>query len=567
MVAYLSKSDASAGFDQIVDFLNAYVIQYALMVNPTIYVSCIKQFWATASIKKANDVVQLRALINGKKVVITEDVIRQDICLDYADGVECLPNEEIFAELARMGYEKLHPKLKFYKAFFSTQWKFLIHTLVQCVSAKRTAWNEFSCSMAYAVICLTTGRKFNFFKYIFDSMAAEEKEEVKVPNALAPPSPTTAHSPPPQDPTPTPHDSPPSPPQEQPTTTFASSMTLLNYLLETCATLSQKVIEFEQDKHTQALKIIKLKRRVKKLEKKKRSKSSGLKRLKKVGTSQRVESSADTVVEVADMDVELQGRINQEDVSAATKDANTAEPTVFNDEEVTMNMAQTLIKMKAKKARLLNEQIAQRLHDEEVEKAAAREKQRMIWRAQVLQQKYQGLKRKPVSIAQAKKNMIIYLKNMANMAGYKMEHFRGMTYDKVRPIFKREYKKVHTLFKPDKDVEEPQKKRVSEETLLQESFKKLKAVNVSGSESTQDTPTNDPKEMSKEDVQNMLEIIPVSKFKVKALQVKYPLIDWEINSEGSRTYQKIIRVGEITEAYHSFEDMLKGFDREDLVAL
>nr|GFA80226.1 putative ribonuclease H-like domain-containing protein [Tanacetum cinerariifolium] len=69
-------------------------------------------------------------------------------------------------ELARMGYEKPSPKLTFYKAFFSAQWKVLIHTLVQCVSAKRTAWNKFSCSMASTVICLATGRKFNFSKYI-----------------------------------------------------------------------------------------------------------------------------------------------------------------------------------------------------------------------------------------------------------------------------------------------------------------------------------------------------------------------------------------------------------------
>nr|GEW27316.1 hypothetical protein [Tanacetum cinerariifolium] len=152
---------------------------------------------------------------------------------------------------------------------------------------------------------------------------------------------------------------------------------------------------------------------------------------------------------------------------------------MFDDEEVTMTMAQTLIKIKAKKSRLLDEQMAQRLHDEEVKKAAAREKQEKddLERAQVLQQqKYQSLKRKPVSIAQARKNMIIYLKNMA---GYKMEHFRGMTYDKV----------------------------------------------------------------------------------------KYPIIDWEIHSEGSRSYWKIIRVGSFTEAYQSFEYMLKGFDREDLVSL
>nr|GFD06940.1 hypothetical protein [Tanacetum cinerariifolium] len=87
------------------------------MVNQTIYVSCIKQFWATTTIKKVNDVVQLRALIDEKKVVVLEDVIRRDLHLDDADGVECFPNEEIFAELAQMGYEKPHLKLTFYKAF------------------------------------------------------------------------------------------------------------------------------------------------------------------------------------------------------------------------------------------------------------------------------------------------------------------------------------------------------------------------------------------------------------------------------------------------------------------
>nr|GFD34085.1 hypothetical protein [Tanacetum cinerariifolium] len=59
MIEFLTKSDANEGFDQIVDFLNAHMIQYALMVNPNIYVSCIKQFWTFVSIKKSNDVVRL----------------------------------------------------------------------------------------------------------------------------------------------------------------------------------------------------------------------------------------------------------------------------------------------------------------------------------------------------------------------------------------------------------------------------------------------------------------------------------------------------------------------------
>nr|GFC32375.1 hypothetical protein [Tanacetum cinerariifolium] len=171
-----------------------------------------------------------------------------------------------------------------------------------------------------------------------------KEEDVSVPIAPAPSSPAF------QDPTPTPHATPPqhqpstppaSPPQKQPATTYESFMPLLTTLMETYASLSQKVVELEQDKHTQALEILKLKKRVKKLEKKKRSKHSGFKRLRRVGTSQRVESSTDTVVgaqedddEVVTMDAEPQMRINKEEVTA-TKDVSNVEPTVFDDEDVT----------------------------------------------------------------------------------------------------------------------------------------------------------------------------------------------------------------------------------------
>nr|GEW13692.1 ribonuclease H-like domain-containing protein [Tanacetum cinerariifolium] len=274
---------------------------------------------------------------------------------DDADGVECLPNEEIFAELARMGYEKPPPKLTFYKEFFSAQWKFLIHTLVQCVSAKRTAWNKFSCSMAASVICLATVMINNQVddlsshttKYtsptltqkVFANMRRIGKgfSRMETPlfaSMLVQPQPQAVEEA---------YDV-----EEQPTDTSKSSMTFLNTLMETYATMSQKVSQLEQDKIAQALEILKLKKRVKKLERKRRLKSSGLKRLRK-------------------------GR--KDDDSDASKDVSAAEPTVFDDEEVTMTMAQTLIKMKAEKTRLLDEQMAKKLHDEEVKKAVAREKQ------------------------------------------------------------------------------------------------------------------------------------------------------------------------------------------------
>nr|GEW39091.1 hypothetical protein [Tanacetum cinerariifolium] len=260
MVLFLCKLDASEGFDQIVDFLNAHTIQYALLVNPTISVSCIKQFYATATVKKVNDIVQLHALIDGKKMVVSKSIIRSDLHLDDADGDKCLPNEEIFTELARMGYGKPHTKLTFYKA-----------KVFSCVETP-------------------------LFALMLVQPQPQAEKEVEIPVAPAPPSTTSAPSPPAlQDPTPTPHATPLQdqhstphdlPPQEQPTTHHESSMLLLNTLMET---------------------------------------------------------DVETNEEVVAMDVESQEKINQEEVNAASKGVSATEPTVFDDEEVTMTMVQTFL--------------------------------------------------------------------------------------------------------------------------------------------------------------------------------------------------------------------------------
>ncbi|GJS34150.1 putative ribonuclease H-like domain-containing protein [Tanacetum coccineum] len=133
----------------IANCLNAHSIKYALTVNPTIYTACIEQFWATTKVKTINGEVQIQALVDKKKVIITETSIRSDLQLEDAE------------------------------AFFSPQWKFLIHTIMQFLSAKTTAWNKFSSTMASAVICLATNQKFDFFKYIFDNMVKNLEGGVK----------------------------------------------------------------------------------------------------------------------------------------------------------------------------------------------------------------------------------------------------------------------------------------------------------------------------------------------------------------------------------------------------
>nr|GEZ25571.1 hypothetical protein [Tanacetum cinerariifolium] len=101
LVAFLEKPAESAGFEQIIGFLKSKPIHYALIVIPTIYVSYVKQFWATAKVNKDNDQEQIQALVDKTKVIITKDSIRSDLRLDDAEGTACLLNEAIFEGLAR----------------------------------------------------------------------------------------------------------------------------------------------------------------------------------------------------------------------------------------------------------------------------------------------------------------------------------------------------------------------------------------------------------------------------------------------------------------------------------
>ncbi|GJZ58804.1 hypothetical protein Tco_0614620 [Tanacetum coccineum] len=188
-----------------------------------------------------------------------------------------------------------------------------------------------------------------------------------------------------------------------------------------------------------------------------------------------------------------------------------------------------------------NENVAHKLNDKEMARATAREEQEMINFEKALElqkqldsdtiKRYQTLKKKPVSVAQVRKNMMIYLKNIA---GYKRGYFKGMSYDEIRPIFEEEYNKIQTLFKKYTKVERTKTKRIVEETLLQESFKKLRTAKASRSEPIQEQPTEEPKELTEEELKKMLEIVPVEEIKAEALQ-RRPFTLWSLVKERFRS--------------------------------
>ncbi|GKA72229.1 hypothetical protein Tco_0778445, partial [Tanacetum coccineum] len=104
MVAYLKKPSGSEGFQEIVDFLNGSHIRYALTKNPTIYVSLIKKFWQTATVRTVdNGEQEITATVDGKEFTVTEASVRRHLQLADVDGISVLPTTKIFDQLSLMG--------------------------------------------------------------------------------------------------------------------------------------------------------------------------------------------------------------------------------------------------------------------------------------------------------------------------------------------------------------------------------------------------------------------------------------------------------------------------------
>ncbi|GKA73315.1 hypothetical protein Tco_0779531 [Tanacetum coccineum] len=312
LVAFLEKPKESDGFEGIMDFLNVSSIRYALTVNPTIYTD--------------------------------------------AEGTECLPNATIFEQLTLLG-------------------------------AKTTAWNEFSSTMASAVICLATNKKFNFSMYIFDNMVKNLEGGVKFlmyPRSFDDRS-TVEKRPVSTDEVTTPQKKQPRRKQRKDTEVPQPSGSIepitdkaankehipihsndpllsgedrlkLNELIELCTNLSKIVLDLENTKTSQAAEINKLKEKVKKLERRNKSRTLGLKRLRR--GRKIVDFDVDAEVTLVD---EAQGRnddnlmfdtgvFDKQEVEVekvvSTAKITTTNATTTVDE---LNLAQTLIEIKVAK--------------------------------------------------------------------------------------------------------------------------------------------------------------------------------------------------------------------------
>ncbi|GJT04483.1 hypothetical protein Tco_0838945 [Tanacetum coccineum] len=337
MVAFLSKPEESDGFEQIVDFLNAHPIKYALTVNPTIYTSCIQQFWSTVKAKTINEEVQLHALVDGKKIIVTESTIKRDLQLEDAEVQRLLDGMSLVAlwHLVSKGFSgrvtSLFPTMvvpnqsELCEGSAMPTNPYYTHTIIKSSTqpqktqkSRKPKRNDTQVPQPSGPTDIVTDEVVH--KELSDSLvrAATTASSLEAEQGSGNTTKTRSKA--------TPNKSSSlgttsgGGPRRQETMRDTIAQTRfenvskhsydlllvrgntlqsdedslkLKELMELCTNLQQKVLDLEKTKTTQQNEIASLKRRVKKLEKKKRSRTHGLKRLHKVGMSRKVVSSSD----------------------------------------------------------------------------------------------------------------------------------------------------------------------------------------------------------------------------------------------------------------------------------
>ncbi|GJW53451.1 putative ribonuclease H-like domain-containing protein [Tanacetum coccineum] len=89
------------------------IVEVLMIIDPDLIGPLLQQYWATASLRVINDVPHIRAMVAGKKILISEETIRADLLFDDSHGVDCFPKQVIWDLLRDIGYEGLATNQKF----------------------------------------------------------------------------------------------------------------------------------------------------------------------------------------------------------------------------------------------------------------------------------------------------------------------------------------------------------------------------------------------------------------------------------------------------------------------
>ncbi|GJY72531.1 hypothetical protein Tco_0476234 [Tanacetum coccineum] len=420
-----------------------------------------------------------------------------------------------------MRYEKPSQKLTFYKAFFSPQWKFLIHTILQCLSAKSTIWNEFSSTMASTIIFLATNKKFNFSKYIFEGMVKnvdssvkflmyprrKQIKDTKIPQSSGPTEPIADEA--------ANEENVPTQSNDPPLSRVnihgsGEDRLKLKELIDLYTKLLDRVLDLETTKTAQAQEIASLKKRVKKLKRK-----GSLGDQEDASKQGRKIDDIDQDTEVTLVD-ETQGRYD---------DGQMFDTDIFNCEEVFV--AEQSEKVVEKVVSTAKVSVAATITAKEITLAQALAELRSVKPKIVVQEpvlialRAQEKRNKPPTKAQKKSTMSTYLKNMA---GHKQSQLKNNS------------KRVGDELKQEKE----KKQKIDDD---QEETKMKKLIKVVPNE----------KEVA-------IDAIPLA---TKPSNIIY----WKIVKTGKISLFQIIRANGSSKRYSSMIQMLRDFDSEDLETL
>ncbi|GKA76966.1 hypothetical protein Tco_0783427 [Tanacetum coccineum] len=196
--------------------------------------------------------------------------------------------------------------------------------------------------------------------------------------------------------------------------------------------------------------------------------------------------------------------------------------------------------------------------------------------------RYHTQKMKPKTIAQARRNMIKYLKNQGN---YKITDFKGMSYNDIRPIFEKVWDFNQNIVPMDAEhgsekQESPAKEKSSEKVVEEEigTQEELKQdVKEPAAKRKKSIPRKTTRkrqkleeDAEKDELKGFLDIVPREEapIEVESISTKFPIVDWKtcVLTETFMYYQ-VFRGDGSSKNYKVLSEMLEDFDRLDVEEL
>nr|GEU79001.1 reverse transcriptase domain-containing protein [Tanacetum cinerariifolium] len=568
----------------------------------------------TTNVKKVDDEVRIQALVDGKRVNIKESSIRRTLRLDDAEGTSCLTNVEIFKGLARMGakttsWNEFNSTMASVIICLATNQKlnfsrYILLSLVKNIEAGVPFFmfprfvqliinHQLDDMTHHTDIFATpslTKKVFANMKRVgtgfsrevtplFDNMLVQAPKEVE-PEVPLTESPTEHNLPsPPYDPLPSGEDS-----------------LKLKEFMDLYINLSNKFLDLESEvidiKSTFKAKIGKLESKVEMLE----NDNKVLKELNGVHSTvdfdepvMEKEKSSKHRRKIADIDVDIEINLEKAQVEAYNLDLDHQEKVLSmldNNDEEPADVEQVLEVVTTGK--LITEVVTTAKDDVnvasvqdtpittasvEVPKSKKRkgviiqDPEETTTTATVQPNIHAKDKGKAILIDESrplKRQEKIDL-DEENMDGYKINYFKGMTYDEIRPLFEKHYNYNQAFLNVVNEGVKVLKKEVSQETKVKVESSKREGESLEKVVSTEQKMEQETMELRK-----CLHIVPDDGdvyTDATPLALKILIINYKIHSERNKPYFKIIRVDGNHRLFLSFSTMLKNFDREDLKSL